>query len=349
MNLIAMNNPKPPERLQTATINDVARHAGVSYQTVSRVINQHPSVSAETRERVLQAVQLLDYHPSAAARMLAAKRSSLIGVVTSGLAHYGPGKMLASLDTAARNLGYKISMLQIVEFSSAEISSAIQQLRQQQVEGIIVFIPTQEVGANQIEQLCGGLPVVITDAEPGIGRYVTNMDHISGTRAAAQHLLTLGHRRIGFINGPLDWYSGMMRRQGWLSALNQAKLSPIAEFEGDWSAHSGYQATTQLLEQKLDITGLLVGNDQMALGALHALHQHNLELPRDMSVVGFDDIPDAEFFEPALTTVRQDFSHLAQLALEQLLAQVDQKDKINELKMISPHLLVRGSTAPPRS
>ncbi len=347
MNLIAMKNPNP--RLQPTTINDVARHAGVSYQTVSRVINEHPSVSPSTRERVLKAVQVLDYHPSAVARMLAAKRSGLIGVVTSGLAHYGPGKMLTSLDAAARNLDYTISMLQIVEFSLSEISSAIQKLRQQQVEGIIVFIPTQGIEPDQIEQLSGGLPVVITDAEPGAGRFVTNMDHISGTRAAAQHLLALGHRRIGFINGPLNWYSGIMRRQGWLSTLNQANLEPIAEFEGDWSARSGYLATSELLAQKLEITGLLVGNDQMALGALHALHQHNLELPRDMSVVGFDDIPDAEFFEPALTTVRQDFSQLAHRALEQLIARVDKKDNIDQLRMISPNLVLRGSTAPPRS
>jgi DNA-binding LacI/PurR family transcriptional regulator len=333
---------------ETATIKDVAQHAGVSYQTVSRVINNHPSVSPATRARVLEAIRRLDYHPSSAAQLLAAKRSGVIGVVTYGLMHFGPAKMLASLDDAARGLGYTVSNMNIGAFTPNEIGHAVQQLRRQKVEGIIVFAPTLEVGSSEIQKLAGDVPLVITDTEPSAGRYVTNMDHFTGTRAAAQHLLSLGHCRIGFINGPQNWYASMIRRQGWLSALNQAGLEPAAEFEGDWNARSGYVATNEFLKREIGITAILAANDQMALGALHALHQHNLELPREMSVIGYDDIPEAEFFEPALTTVRHDFGQLAQKALEQLMSRIEGRDKTSELIVIVPSLIVRGSTGPAR-
>jgi DNA-binding LacI/PurR family transcriptional regulator len=342
----AKTMPKSPA--ETATIKNVAQHAGVSYQTVSRVINDHPSVSPATRARVQEAIRELDFHPSSAAQLLAAKRSGVIGVVTYGLMHFGPAKMLASLDEAARELGYTVSNVNIGAFTPNEIGRAIQQLRRQKVEGIMVFAPTLEVSPAQIEALAGDVPLVITDTEPSPGRYVTNMDHFTGTRNAAQHLLALGHCRIGFINGPLNWYASMMRRQGWLSAINQAGLEPAAEFEGDWNARSGHKATNEFLERSLGITAILAANDQMALGALHALHQHNLELPRDMSVIGYDDIPEAEFFEPALTTVRHDFGQIAQKALEQLMSRIDGRDKTNELVVIVPSLIVRGSTGPAR-
>jgi DNA-binding LacI/PurR family transcriptional regulator len=333
---------------ETSTIKDVAQHAGVSYQTVSRVINDHPSVSPATRARVQAAIHKLDYHPSSAAQLLAAKRSGVIGVVTYGLMHFGPAKMLASLDDAARSLGYTVSNMNIGAFVPKEIGRAIQQLRRQKVEGIIVFAPTLEVSPSEIETLCGEVPLVITDTEPSPARYVTNMDHFTGTRVAAQHLLALGHRRIGFINGPQSWYASMIRRQGWLSALNQAGLEPSAEYEGDWNARSGHKATNEFLERDLGITAILAANDQMALGALHALHQRNLELPREMSVIGYDDIPEAEFFEPALTTVRHEFGQLAQKALEQLMSRIEGRDKTNELVVIVPNLIMRDSTGPAR-
>ena len=334
---------------KNATINDVAQHAGVSYQTVSRVINDHPSVAPETRERIEAAIRSLDYHPSTTARNLAAKHSPTIGVVSYGITHYGPAQMLASLELAARARGYTMSDISLSELTLEQISDAIQTLRRQRVDGIIMFTPLLEAGSKQIEALCADIPLVLTDAEPKAGRYVTSVDQFTGSRLAAQHLVELGHRKIALINGPRQWYAALLRHQGWQSVLHQAKLQAVADVESDWTAAGGYRVTRGLLESKLAFTGLLVGNDQMALGALRALHQHGLSLPRDVSVVGFDDIPEAAYLEPPLTTIRQDFSVLAQQGLDQLVSRIENPNSKAQVTVLMPTLVVRDSTAPPRS
>ncbi len=335
-------------RTKTATINDVAQRAGVSYQTVSRVINHHPSVAHETRERVQTAIRALDYHPSTVARSLATKHSASIGVVSYGIAHFGPAQMLASLESAARERGYSLSDVSVSELTTEQIGQALQTLRSQRVDGIIMFAPLLAAGDAQIEDLCADLPLVLTDAEPKAGRYVTAVDQFTGARLAAQHLLGLGHRRIALVNGPLRWYAALLRHQGWLSVLHQSKLQAVADLEADWTAAGGYRATRGLLESGADFTALLVGNDQMALGALRALHERGLSLPRDVSVVGFDDIPEAPYLEPPLTTIRQDFSVLARQGLDQLITRIETPERANQLTLLVPSLIVRDSTAVPR-
>ena len=335
-------------KIRPTTINDVAARAGVSYQTVSRVINQHPSVSKGALERVRTAIEALNYQPSNAARNLATQRSKIIGVISYGTIHYGPAQMLASLERAAHSSDYALSNVNVGDLTFEEISAAIQTLRRQRVDGLILFAPLIGIAHTDVESICADLPLVITDAEPQPGRAVASIDQFTGGRLAAQHLIGLGHRQIALLSGPLSWYDALLRHQGWLSALQQAGLTPAATMHSDWTPADGYRATASLLETGTPFTGLLVANDQMALGALRALHERGLALPRDVSVVGFDDIPEAAFLEPPLTTVRQDFSSLAQRSLDQLRACIDQPSAPRHLTMLVPELIVRSSTAVPR-
>jgi DNA-binding LacI/PurR family transcriptional regulator len=337
------------QKNRATTINDVAALAGVSYQTVSRVINQHPSVSKTALERVHRAIQTLNYQPNNAARLLASQRSQTIGVVSYGTIHYGPAQLLASLEQAAHTSGYTLSNVNVASLSFADIGAAIQTLRRQRVDGLILFAPLVDIAHTDLESICADLPLVITDAEPQVGRAVTSIDQFTGGRIAAQHLIKLGHRRLAVINGPLAWYDALLRQQGWLSAMQQAELSPVASFESDWTPAGGYACTKTLLETGQPFTGLLVANDQMALGALRALHERGIVLPEQVSVVGFDDIPEAAFLEPPLTTVRQDFSSLAHNSLAQLRQCIEHPDTPPRLLMLVPELVVRSSTASPNS
>ena len=336
------------QKSKSTTINDVAALAGVSYQTVSRVINQHPSVSKTALERVQNAIQSLNYQPSNAARHLATQRSKTIGVVSYGTIHYGPAQLLASLEQAAGDSGYTLSNVSVSHLTLADISAAIQTLRRQRVDGLLLFAPLIGIAHTDLESICADLPLVITDAEPQVGRAVTSVDQLTGGRLAALCLIQLGHRQIALINGPLHWYAALLRQQGWLSALQQAGLSPVAAYESDWTAQGGYNCTKALLKTGTPFTGLLVANDQMALGALRALHERGLNLPEDVSVIGFDDIPEAAFLEPPLTTVRQDFGSLARQSLEQLKNCIEQPQAPRQRTMMIPELIVRASVAVPK-
>jgi len=333
-------------RAKSTTINDVAQHAGVSYQTVSRVINDHPSVAQETRSRVHRAIRQLDYHPSAVARSLAQKQSTTLGVVSYGIFHAGPAQMLARLESAASERGYDLAHVNVGTLSHTQLEQAIQKLRRQRVQGIIVFAPLLEAGAEPLETLCPDLPMVITDAEPRVGRFVSAVDQFTGGRLAAQHLIGLGHTEFALVSGPLSWYAALIRQQGWLSVLEQHKLTPQATLQADWTARGGYQAVCELLERHTPFSALLMGNDQMALGALWALEQRGLSVPGAVSVVGFDDLPESPYYSPPLTTVRQDFAQLAQQSLDQLVACIETPERAQQLTMLLPSLVVRSSTAP---
>lgn len=334
---------------KAVNINDVARRAAVSYQTVSRVINNHPAVAPGTRTRVEEAIRALGYRPNLAARNLAARRSFLLGVVSFGVTHYGPAQMLSSLELAARQRGYRLSTVSVDDLSLEEIGRAIADLRGQQVAGILLITPLLQIGSAHVEALCEDVPCLLIDAEPKAGRRVVAIDQFVGGRLAAQHLTSLGHRAVALLGGPGTWYDAMQRRAGWLSALHQMGLSPVWEAEGDWTAAGGYNLTRQLLDGGRPFTALLAGNDQMALGAIRALKEGGRRLPQDVSLVGFDDVEGAAFYDPPLTTVRQDFRTLGQNGLADLLRLIERED--GDAGVASPTLLptlvVRTSTAPP--
>jgi DNA-binding LacI/PurR family transcriptional regulator len=331
-------------RGKIATLHEVAARAGVSHQTVSRVVNDSPRVAEQTRARVLRAVEELDYKPNKAARNLVSKRSTLIGVITFATHFYGPAHILTSIDQAARNFGYKILLASLLNPSPERIDAAARELIAHGVEGMIVNVPI-ELDPIKIHPSFRGVPTVIMDAN-GKNRIATvTLDNEAGTRMATQHLVQLGHTKIACVSGILRWRCGRLRQQEWRRTLHELGLASGPTVEGDWSAEGGYRATKELLESGRDqFTAIVASNDQLALGALRALHEAGLEVPRDVSIVGFDNIPEAAFFYPPLTTIDHAFDAVSRHSLEYLIEIIRDPTTLPKHRNIVPTLVCREST-----
>lgn len=322
-------------------IRDVAARAGVSYQTVSRVLNDHPSIRVETRDRVRAAIDELGYRPNPAARALVTSRSRTIGVLTSQSFQYGPATSIAAIEVAARDAGYRSSVTSIATADLPSIRSGIDYLLSQSVEALVVIAPQQRV-IEAISELPVAVPYVTLQSGTTADRHGMSTDQVLGARLATRHLIDLGHEEILHIAGPQDWIEAEARMQGYLEELNAADLRTRAPILGDWSAKFGYYAGLELLRFR-DFTAVFASNDQMALGFLHACREQRLRVPEDISVVGFDDVPEAAHYAPPLTTVRQNFAELGRRAVAALLAELSGTP--TPLEDVSPELVVRQSTA----
>lgn len=329
-------------------IRDVAKVAGVSYQTVSRVLNDSPNIKPSTRERVQAAIDQLGYRPNFAARALATSRSRTIGVLTAAInnAQYGPATATTAIELAAREAGYRVSLTSSPSGDAASMRASIDYLLHQSVEAIAVIAPQVRM-YEVLEEFDLPVPLVsLAHGVPGHGRSLS-VDQVTGARLATRHLIGLGHEDILHIAGPQDWIEAEARMQGYLGALAEADLRTRAPILGDWTASFGYYAGIELLRVP-DFTAVFAGNDQMALGFLHACREMRVRVPEDVSVVGFDDIPESAHFWPPLTTVRQDFAELGRRVIELILAEL-KGDRILEPTPIVPELKVRDSSAhPPR-
>jgi len=330
------------------TLRDVADRAGVSYQTVSRVINHHPYVAEETRVRVLDAIAALGYQPNKVAQSLAGRRSQTLAVITFGMDYYGPAQMVINIEHAAKAAGYDLIFANIAQPNSDSIRAAMARLGRWQVDGMILITPVPGIDYEDIAGQQPHTPLVLMDAPLGSTTPSVVVDQGYGGRLVTQHLIDLGHHALCEISGPLDWFGAVARHQSWLDTLHEAGLKPGLSIEGDWTALGGYHAARRLLDSGAPFTGLVVGNDQMALGALRAMHERGLRIPEDVSVVGFDDIPEACCFEPPLTTVRQDFDSLGRQGITYLVERIEAPDTPVAQRVIYPELVVRASTAPPR-
>jgi DNA-binding LacI/PurR family transcriptional regulator len=326
-------------------IYDVARLAGVSHQTVSRVINGSVHVRADTRDRVLMAMEKLDYRPNSVARALVTGRSKALGVLTFQTALYGPASTLVAVERAAHAAGYSVSIVSLESLDRAAVVRAVERLRVLGVDGVLVIAP--EVAATgALADLAAGLPVVAMEAGPQQGIAVAAVDQYEGARLATEHLLELGHPTVHHIGGPQDWLEAQQRAEGWRDALAAAGARGSMVGRGDWSAASGYHLGRQLLAMP-DAAAVFVANDQMALGLLRLLHEHGRAVPSDLSIVGFDDIPEAEFFTPPLTTVRQDFNEMGRQGLHLLLDEISAGTRSTARATVPATLVVRSSTSPP--
>lgn len=332
---------------QRYTINDVAKDAGVSYQTVSRVINDHPSVSPETRSRVQQVIRDLGYSPNKVAKSLVANYSHTLAILTFGMNDYGPTQMVLNIERAAKNLGYDLIFSNVTQPTYSEISHALDSLSGRQVDGIVSISPVVGISYEEMMNLCQNTPIVQIDPQFGLQVPSAIVDQRYGSQLVTEHLISLGHYRIAEISGPLNWFGAIARHQQWMETLHQANLTPMMSVEGDWSARSGYQAAQRLLKDDPNFTALVVGNDQMALGAIYALHEHNLHVPHDKSVVGFDDIPEAAYFQPPLTTIRQDFNKLGEISVGYLLELIQDPETPKMQHVLYPDLVIRQSTSTP--
>lgn len=331
-----------PQNVRAPNIRDVARLAGVSYQTVSRVLNEHPSIRDTTKQRVLDVIEDIGYRPNQAARALVTSRSRTIGVLTAQNAHYGPMMSVNAIEHAARDAGYRITVTSLASSEYTSIRTALDQLQMQAVEAIVVIAPQVRV-LEAIRDLDITVPYVTLQNGDLHSQHGMSIDQVAGGRMATQHLIGLGHTEIMHLSGPQDWIEAEARMQGYLDAINASDLRTRAPILGDWTAHFGYYAGLELLRFR-DFTALFAGNDQMALGFIHACWDSGLSVPEDVSVVGFDDIPEAAHFYPPLTTVRQNFTEIGRRAVSLLLTEL--QGGPTDSAQIAPELVVRRSTAP---
>ncbi|WP_438352428.1 LacI family DNA-binding transcriptional regulator [Microbacterium sp. CJ88] len=327
-------------RGRAPSIRDVARLAGVSHQTVSRVLNDHPSIRDETRARVERAMETLRYKPNRAARMLVTSRSHTLGVLLATVGEYGPSAAIASLQEAARERGYQVTTANIAAATPQAIAEGVRVLLGQGVEGIVVSAP-QTRTFDVIEGMDIDVPYVSLESA---AREVRSIDpyQSEGAKAAAQHLIDLGHRSIIHLAGPQDWIEADARMRGFLEAISDAELPTMPPIAGDWTADFGHFAGRELVRSR-DLTAVFAANDVMAIGLMHAFRDAGLDVPGDISVIGFDDIPIAAHVWPPLSTIHQDFEMLGRRAVGALLGDADEGTR-----SISTTLVVRGSTAPPR-
>ncbi|CAB4743007.1 unannotated protein [freshwater metagenome] len=331
---------------RSATLADVARLAGVSAMTVSRVLNDRGNVSDSTRIRVRRAIDQVRYRPNAMARSLVLGRSQTIGVVTFDTAQYGPGSAVLGIERAARERGYGVTITVMERPDHDALRSAVLSLNDRMVDGMVVIAPFTAM-AGALRDLGRGTPVVAAEAGHQGEVPIVGIDQGLGARLATRHLLEFGHRTVHHIAGPADWIESRLRSNGWRAELSEHGVTAPPVLDGDWTAKSGYDAGLRLADDG-SVTAVFVANDQMALGLLHALHERGVRVPQDVSVVGFDDTPESAFFLPSLTTVRQDFATLGEVAVELLDRLVTDAAYVAEDRLlIDPTLVVRKSAGPP--
>ncbi|MFJ1511682.1 LacI family DNA-binding transcriptional regulator [Cellulosimicrobium funkei] len=358
----------PSPRTRPPAMSDVARLAGVSHQTVSRVLNDHPSVRPETRDRVLDAIATLGYRRNSAARALVTMRSGTIGVVTTGSALYGPTSTLIAVEEAAREQGYFVSVATIRRYDADTMHRVLEHFMDQGVEGIVVIAPQTDVAAA-VDSFRAPVPVIMIAARdlpadgeatdvvrpapgalgaPGAILSIA-VDQRLGARVATEHLLGLGHRTVLHLSGPLDWFDARERETGWRAALEEHGAPVPEPVRGDWSSDRGYAVGRELaaaVRAGDGPTAVFAGNDQLALGLLRAFWEQGVRVPADVSVVGFDDVAGAGHFIPPLTTVRQPFGSLGRRCMGMMIDAL--AGATVRPVSIPPELMVRESTGTPR-
>jgi DNA-binding LacI/PurR family transcriptional regulator len=337
---------QPDGAPRALVMSDVAARAGVSHQTVSRVINGHPNVAPLTRERVLAAVAELGYRPNTAARALVTGSTRTIGFVTVAMNQYGPAQTLVGLEQAARSSGYSLSVTVLDDATAEAMREAVDRFVAQSVDAVVA-LGTYDAPYEALHTIFAPVPLITVQSGGAVEEPAVGVDQIAGARQATRHLLDLGHRTVHHVTGPADSQEARDRLEGWRAELTAAGAPVPQILRGDWTPSSGYAAGRQLAARVRDgddVTAVFLANDQMALGLLAALHEEGLEAPRDVSVVGFDDLPEAAYFTPPLTTVRQDFAELGRRGVELVLARL----KGDELHPdpVPATLLVRSSTGP---
>lgn len=327
-------------------MEDVAREAGVSGQTVSRVVNARGYVGAATRERVEGAMQRLGYRPNSAARALRSGRFRAIGVIMFSFSSYGNQRTLDAIAVRAAQMGYALTLIPVESSARETVAGAFRRIEEHAVDGIIIVIEAHQLDEAEVE-IPGGLPVVLVDSNRGAEHPFVDTDQAQGARLATEHLLDLGHDTVWHVAGPAKSYSAERRRESWRKTLESRGRETPEALQGDWSAESGYHAGLRLREIG-GVTAVFAANDQMAIGVIRAFREIGREIPGDVSVVGFDGLPDAAQLWPPLTTVQQHPERVGALAVDALLAELDGSEQA-QTPLVGTELIVRESTASPRA
>ena len=322
-------------------IYDVARLAEVSHQTVSRVLNNQPNIRPATKARVEAAMAQLGYQPNPAARSLVTAKSNMLGLLVSDTGLYGPAGMLNAMERQARQAGY-FAITVAVRFDSPESwAEGLQHLSRMHVEGIATIALQSEV-LKMAAKIMPNVKMVAIDTDDQASKVDSvGIDNLGGGYIATRHLIELGHTKILHIAGPVTSSEAQNRRRGYEQAMKEAGLEP-ATVQGDWTAETGFRIGIELNLELTGYTGIFTANDQLSLGMLKAFHMRGVKVPTDVSLVGFDDIPESPYFNPPLTTIRQDFNQLGEVAIELLLSDLagTKRKKVETLK---PTLVVRDS------
>lgn len=344
----AAARPLPTKRRRNApSIGDVAAVAGVSAQTVSRVSTGYPGVRPETRERVLSAMESVGYVPNSAARALKQGAFRTIGVIAHQLARIGESSTVDAVVEAARQKGYGVTLVDVRAPTAENVSEAVASLADMAIDGLIII--RAEVGTPEELSLPPQIPVVVSDSHFAGHHPAVATDQASGARMVVEHLLGLGHDTVSHLSGPTDSLPAVERESAWRRALQAAGRAVPQPYRGTWSAASGYEVGGQIAAdvQAGTVTAVFCANDQMALGLCRALYEAGLQVPRDVSVVGFDDIPEAGYFWPPLTSVFQDFHLIGEKLIQMLIEQIHSGERPCEQVLLPVELVVRASTAPP--
>jgi LacI family transcriptional regulator len=325
------------------TIRDVAGLAGVSYQTVSRVMNDNDSVAEETRRRVLRAMHELDFVPNKIAQMLTTNRSRTLELIVVGVMHGGRfAESIKSMAQAAADTGY--DLLVTMEDDINKLGFALGNAAARLVDGVVIYAPSLRISDEKLLQLCNGIPVVRRDYAPSSHLAWVGFDQVHATRMATEYLIDMGHRNIAAIPPSLDLINGEWRYLTWKATLLRHSLEPGPMCEAKYSFRSGYEAMNQILASLIPFSAVLVGSDTMALGAIRALREHSLRIPDDVSVISFDNAELAAFTEPPLTTIDFDFSQQDIMAVKYLIEILNNPDMLLHQRILLPNLIVREST-----
>jgi len=335
-----------PDAEKPATIYDVAREAGVSHQTVTRYLNGFEGIRPATRERVAEALRRLDYRPNLTARSLTTGRSHRIGALTHEIDQFGPSKIIQGATAAARDAGFVLDIVTLDMGSPQSIAEALDLLRLHDLAGILALSSTDEM-TQAFEAAEFSVPVYIgAEQDDLLSGHPTELSTV-GLPALIDYLSELGHTRFVHIAGPMAWSAARNRAHAFEAAVAHHGLTPRRVLHGDWSARSGYEAI-RALGSSLDATAVIAANDQMALGAMLALAEAGLDVPGDVSVTGIDDVPEAAYYAPPLTTLRMDFAAQGRVAVRNLIRRITNEESSTEAPP-APQLVVRRSTGPAAS
>jgi DNA-binding LacI/PurR family transcriptional regulator len=327
-------------------MSDVAARAGVSHQTVSRVLNGHPHVSPITRTRVLAAIAELGYRRNLSARVLATGRSNVVGVVAQNTNLYGPSSMVQAIGEAALSADLSLTVGHVAEYDvTAATRRIVERLVQQGAAGL-VFIAPVDAAAEAMLLIPDGVPIVTVDGLPEWRNANVSVDQYSGGLMATRHLLEQGHRTVWHVAGPEQWHGSRAREEGWRAALAEYDAVAPPMPRAGWTAASGYQCG-RMLARIPDCTAIFAANDHVALGIMRAMAEHGRRIPDDVSLVGFDDVPEAAYLHPTLTTIRQEFAEIGRQALRLLLTQLGTGSSSAESAMVEPVLIARNTVAAP--
>lgn len=341
-----MSDVESGDRPEKLGIREVAVLAGVSHMTVSRVLNGHPNIRPATRQRVMDVIEQLDFKPNNAARALATQRTQRIGVIVDSSVEFGPTSTLRGLELAARSSGYSVASVAMQDDASLTPEGAVSHLIAEGVDALCIVAPRSS-SVSALRRISIDVPVLVVKAAKDPNFLTVSVDQQLGTTVAVDHLVSLGHRDIVHVTGPLDWLDARGRERAFHARIEQwgLKVRPIVV--GDWTADFGYDYAMSLTAVP-EYTAMFVANDEMAFGVLHGFHDRGIRVPEDVSVLGFDDLPLSRHSIPPLTTVRQDFHALGVKAMEVLRAALEGRE-IPQRSKIPSELIVRASTAPPRA